>query len=620
MNQALQSAVDVLTGRTVELELAGQETVVIPPRRRERRLGQRQPAEARITGRFVWEGAEYQGTVRDVSNRGLCLALFGVAELGIPLGAGLSVVLDPPVQKNQQELVRLVWVQAEAGNLLLGLEYQQSAPNDFLNLDQIKIDPVWALRIAPALGLRRQVLPFAADDKQVYVACAEHLDDNVRQALEKALGMPVQAEAAEPSSLKRALDRVYGDLPATLGQRPRSVDLRALAEVPPEDIVGVCDELLHAAILRQASDIHIDPDPAGLHVRFRVDGMLDTYRRLPLAAHHGVVSRFKVLGGMDIAEKRAPQDGGFKHRFGRGGQTVDIRLASLPTRHGERLTIRLLALQTEALTLEKLGMSLRDLQIFEEALERPHGLILLTGPTGSGKSTTLYAAIRRILQMEGLNVLTVEDPIEYEIPGVAQVEVDQADKVTFLKALRSLLRHDPDVLMIGEIRDRETADVAIKASLTGHLVFSTLHTNSAASVVTRLIDMGVDRYLVAATLRLAVAQRLVRQLCPRCRKPRLLTAAEASGLGRVETARRLVHEPGGCIYCGKRGYSSRIGLFELLPIDDEFARRIANGAEEAELVAMMRARQIATLCDDGYEKLTQGLTSVREVMNAVVAW
>lgn len=221
-----------------------------------------------------------------------------------------------------------------------------------------------------------------------------------------------------------------------------------------------------------------------------------------------------------------PQDGAFQHRFGRAGQAIDIRVATLPTKHGERMTLRLLALQTESLTLERLGMSEQDLACFGQAIEKPHGMVLLTGPTGSGKSTTLYAAIRHLMTLENLNILTVEDPIEYKMKGVAQAEIDSADKVTFLKALCSVLRHDPDVVMIGEIRDAETADVAIKASLTGHLVFSTLHTNSAVSVITRLADMGVDRFLIAATLRLAVAQRLVRQLCPRCRKPRELTARE----------------------------------------------------------------------------------------------
>jgi type IV pilus assembly protein PilB len=295
-------------------------------------------------------------------------------------------------------------------------------------------------------------------------------------------------------------------------------------------------------------------------------------------------------------------------------------MATLPTKYGERMTIRLLALQTEALTLERLGMSEKDLDCFNHYLERPHGMVLLTGPTGSGKTTTLYAAVRRLMERENLNILTVEDPIEYEIKGVAQVEVDSADKVTFVKALRSLLRHDPDVVMIGEIRDAETADVAIKASLTGHLVFSTLHTNSAVSVITRLADMGVDRFLIAATLRLAVAQRLVRQLCPRCRKPRDLTVKEAAALSQPNLAGQRVYEPGGCIYCSGRGFVGRIGLFELLSLDEDWARLITRGAEEADLIERMRQDRATTLLEDGVLKLLAGVTSPREVLGAVSAW
>jgi type IV pilus assembly protein PilB len=284
------------------------------------------------------------------------------------------------------------------------------------------------------------------------------------------------------------------------------------------------------------------------------------------------------------------------------------------------MTLRLLALQTETLTVERLGMSPRDLSLFEKMVDLPHGMILLTGPTGSGKTTTLYAALRRLIARQSDNIITVEDPIEYSIPGVAQVEVDSADKINFTRALRSLLRHDPDVVMIGEIRDMETADVAIKASLTGHLVFSTLHANSAAGVVTRLADMGVERYLIAATLRLAVAQRLVRRLCEHCRQPRPLTAAEAAALNRVDDAGRTVFDPVGCKYCANRGYAGRLGLFELLPSDEQLARDIAHGASEGELIASVRSRNQGLLSDDAAEKLFTGTTSVPEALGAVAIW
>jgi general secretion pathway protein E len=280
----------------------------------------------------------------------------------------------------------------------------------------------------------------------------------------------------------------------------------------------------------------------------------------------------------------------------------------------------LLAMQTETLTLERLGMKEADLDAFRRAIALPHGIVLLTGPTGSGKTTTLYAALRKLLAEEALNVITVEDPIEYEIPGVSQVEVDSADKVSFVKALRSVLRHDPDVLMIGEIRDADTADVAIKASLTGHLVFSTLHTNSATNVVTRLTDIGVDRYLIAATLRLAVAQRLVRRLCQRCRKPRPLTEPEARLFGSPSAAGREVFDAVGCLYCGGRGYTGRIGLFEVWPIDESTTRAIGAGATEGDLTASAIAAGCSTLKTDALGKLLAGDVSTRDALSAIIEW
>ncbi|HZZ71265.1 MAG TPA: GspE/PulE family protein [Pirellulales bacterium] len=487
-----------------------------------------------------------------------------------------------------------------------------------LDMDRVRIDPAWALRVPPSLALRRQVLPIAAVDGQIYVACADETDLQTLQAVQRHFDMPICPQRAEPLSLKRSLGRIFGDLKSAAAGA--AIARGRTSETDLKDATGLCDELLHAAVVREASDVHIDPHEDGVQIRFRVDGQLEKYRKLSSVLHNGLVSRFKVLAGMDIAEKRAPQDGQFRHRYGPTNQTVDIRVATLPTAHGERMTLRLLALQTESLTLERLGMLAGDLAQFESAINKPHGLILLTGPTGSGKSTTLYAAIRRLMSLDDLNIVTIEDPIEYGIPGVAQVEVDSADKVSFGKALRSVLRHDPDVVMIGEIRDRETADVAIKASLTGHLVLSTLHTNSAASVITRMTDMGIDRYLTAATLRLAVAQRLVRRMCEHCRTPRPMTVAEAIAFDRPDAAGTTVYEPKGCLYCANRGYIGRLGLFELLPCDENVARDIARDAKEAEIVAYSRAQGMPRLIDDGFEKVTAGLTSIKEAMSAVTVW
>jgi type II secretory ATPase GspE/PulE/Tfp pilus assembly ATPase PilB-like protein len=347
--------------------------------------------------------------------------------------------------------------------------------------------------------------------------------------------------------------------------------------------------------------------------------MLEEYRRLPLELHPLISSRLKVLGAMDIAERRAPQDGRFAWTSTQGTE-IDVRAASLPTRNGEAITLRLLASKTTDLTLETLGMSAADLETFSAAIQKPHGMILLTGPTGSGKSTTLYAGIRRLIAERALHVVTVEDPIEYEIDGVAQVAVDAADKVSFAKALRSILRHDPDVIMIGEIRDAETADIAIKAALTGHLVLSTLHTNSAVSAVTRLADMGVAPFLIGATLRLVVAQRLVRRLCSHCRRPQPLTEAEAIGLGDAAAAAQTACAHGGCLYCAGRGQSGRLGLFEMLAFDEELSRATSQGADEAQILKLARQKGFRRLVDDARTKVLQGQTTAVEALTAVTVW
>jgi type IV pilus assembly protein PilB len=283
--------------------------------------------------------------------------------------------------------------------------------------------------------------------------------------------------------------------------------------------------------------------------------------------------------------------------------------------------MRLLAVQTESLTLDRLGFTVADRDRIESFLQRIQGMMILTGPTGSGKTTTLYAAIRMLLEDRNVNIITVEDPIEYEIAGVAQCEVDPVGaKVDFARALRSILRHDPDVVMIGEIRDKETADIAIKAALTGHMVLGTLHTNSAAASVTRLIDMGVEPYLVGAALRLTVAQRLLRRLCRHCRIPRPLTEEEAVYINHPELAGTTIYEPSGCIYCGDRGYSGRIGLYELLELSSEWARGIAEGQGESELLANMRQAGVKSLLEDALSKLVSGDTSYQEVLQIASSW
>lgn len=385
------------------------------------------------------------------------------------------------------------------------------------------------------------------------------------------------------------------------------------------DVVATCDEILETAFSRNASDIHIDPEENILLVQLRVDGSLEPLRKLPKAIHNALVGRYKVLSRMDIAERRMAQDGRFAQKLGPDERKIHIRTATLPTTHGERMTLRLLATETEQLTLNKLGMSPAAMKVFADYTGQRQGMILLSGPTGSGKSTTLYAALRHRLAHHPGRIITVEDPVEFDIVGVAQSEVDTADKLRFDTVLRNILRSDPDVIMIGEIRDHDSADVAIKAALTGHLVFSSIHTNSAAGVVTRFIDMELQPYQVAATLKLCIAQRLVRKLCTHCRKPRSLTATEATIIGRPGAAGSQIYEPAGCPLCRERGFRGRVGIFELLPIDDDLSRLVVEGADEGALIRRARERKIPSLRDDAAEKLLAGRTSYEELV-IVSAW
>jgi type II secretory ATPase GspE/PulE/Tfp pilus assembly ATPase PilB-like protein len=390
-------------------------------------------------------------------------------------------------------------------------------------------------------------------------------------------------------------------------------------EVQEQDVVAICDELMEIAFERNASDIHIDPEENVILVQLRIDGVLETLRKLPKSLHAAVISRYKVLSKMDIAERRMAQDGRFYQCLGPNQKRIHIRAATLPTTHGERITLRLLAVETEQLTLARLGMSEMALRTFANYTSQRQGMILLSGPTGAGKSTTLYAALRHRMGHYPGRFITVEDPVEFDIIGVAQIEVDSADKVSFNTVLRNILRSDPDVIMIGEIRDHDSADVAIKAALTGHLVFSSIHTNSAAGVVTRLIDMGLEPFQVAATVRLCIAQRLARRLCPVCRKARQLTAAEAGAVGRPDAVNATVYDPKGCDHCRGVGYKGRVGLFEPLPIDDDLGRLIVENKSEAEIARRARERKIPGLRDDAAAKLLAGVTSFDEII-AVSAW
>lgn len=407
-----------------------------------------------------------------------------------------------------------------------------------------------------------------------------------------------QAYASQDGSAAQVVGEVEGeaDLSLLMQDIPEIEDLLESEDDAP--IIRMINALFTQAAHEQASDIHIEPFESTSVVRFRVDGTLRNIVRPKKALHNALISRIKIMAQLDIAEKRLPQDGRITLRV--GGKPVDVRVSTLPTGHGERAVLRLLEKDAQRLNLEALGMAPDTLAEFDRLISCPHGILLVTGPTGSGKTTTLYAAISR-LETTTTNIMTVEDPIEFDLAGIGQTQVNERIDMTFARALRSILRQDPDIIMIGEIRDMETARIAVQASLTGHLVLATLHTNDAASAVTRLTDMGVEPYLLASSLLGVLAQRLVRQLCLACREKRV-----EQGYVRWYSV--------GCDKCGQSGYVGRRGVYELLLVDESIRTLIYRNVVATEIFSVGRAQGMRTLREDGNRWIEAGITSLEEVI------
>jgi general secretion pathway protein E len=444
--------------------------------------------------------------------------------------------------------------------------------------------------------------------------------------LRRVLGVPVRVVSIEPAeAFERRLADVYTranqsaafvadnlehdmDLSRLVREMPKVEDLLESENDAP--IIRMINVLLTQALRQRASDIHIEPYEGRSVVRFRVDGTLQNVVEPHRALHAAMLSRIKVMANLDIAEKRLPQDGRISLRL--AGRQVDVRVATLPTAYGERAVLRLLDKEDGRLELPSLGMAPATLASVDELIHQPHGIVLVTGPTGSGKTTTLYAALSRI-DSRGLNIMTVEDPIEYELAGVSQTQVNPRIEMTFARALRSILRHDPDVIMIGEIRDLETAQIAVQASLTGHLVLATLHTNDAISATTRMIDMGVEPYLLSSSLLGSLAQRLVRKLCPACKRAYTPSDADLAEFGPGLRGAELFG-PGGCAACQGTGYAGRTGIYELFIVDEEAKRLIHAAGSEHRLREHAQGRRMATLREDGMRWVLGGVTSLEEVV------
>lgn len=493
--------------------------------------------------------------------------------------------------------------------------------------------------VPEAIARRYRVLPLTVSDSVLEVATADPTDMECERSIAFATGRKVRLLLVSPIVVDAALDRIYSQEDGQASGVAASVinrilenvadryEVQSVTEQDPQDlatgleegeggdrpVIRLVDYVLAEGIASRASDIHLEPGEDGLVVRYRIDGVLRQVLALPRVAGVPLVSRVKIISRMDIADRMRPQDG--RARVIVNGRQVDLRVSTLPASHGEKVVIRILDGTSASMSFDQLGMNDSDLDRLRRLLGTREGVVLVTGPTGSGKTTTLYTALRQIQERGGVNVVTVEDPVEYRLPGVVQVQVNEKSGLTFASALKSILRQDPDVVLVGEIRDRETAATAVQASLTGHLVFSTLHTLDAASSVARLVDIGVESYKIAAALKGVVAQRLLRRLCTHCRQ-----VAHHAPPRRVRAwlpPDTVHHEAVGCEECGGTGYRGRLAALEVLIVDREVEHRIAQGQPVDRIVDAARVAGMTSLWESGVRHVRRGDTSVEELMRVL---
>jgi general secretion pathway protein E/type IV pilus assembly protein PilB len=500
------------------------------------------------------------------------------------------------------------------------------------NLTGIRVSPE-ILRLVPRdFAVRHDLLPLARDGRRLHVAVGDPLAtegvdslcyltgleivatvaplDELRSAIEHSYGRDA-VESAEPEgAVEFSSDGVTGD--DSLGEEEGRAALESDAPV-----IALVHAIIHQAVRRGASDIHFEPLGRRFRVRYRIDGLLVEAENPPKRLQASILSRLKIMANLSIAEKRVPQDG--RVQVVVAGRSLDLRVSSLPTAHGESIVMRVLDKSGLTPGLSELGLTHVDRETLERLIRLPDGMLLVTGPTGSGKTTTLYSCLHH-LNRPDCKIITVEDPVEYQLAGINQVPVRAAIGMTFAAALRAMLRQAPNIVMVGEIRDRETAETAINASLTGHMVFSTLHTNDAPGAITRLIDMGVPPFLVASSLRAVLAQRLVRRNCPACSRPYRPEPDELRALNfsEKEASAAVFRKGAGCAECGGTGYRGRIGIFELLVVDDEIRMLIHTRVGESKLREKVRATGLRTLREDGIRQVTAGLTTLEEVFSITV--
>lgn len=483
--------------------------------------------------------------------------------------------------------------------------------------------PVLEDKVSARFLREAHVLPLSVGSDGIALAMADPFNRFAIDAVRVLARQPVKPSVAVPAELEAAIERLHGRdevvtaqlVDVTAGADDDAIDADRLKDLASEaPVIRLVNQLIFRAIDRRASDIHIAPAEDRLRVRYRIDGILREVEAPPVKLRAAIVSRIKIMARLNIAERRLPQDG--RAKIAVRGVPIDLRVATVPTMYGESVVMRLLNRDAVRLDFAALGIGARNLDAYMKIIERPHGIVLVTGPTGSGKTTTLYASLVRLNTPER-KILSVEDPIEYQLEGIDQIQVKPGIGLDFANILRSLLRHDPDIMMVGEIRDLETAEIAVQAALTGHLVLSTLHTNSAAASVTRLLDMGVREFLLTSTVNGAAAQRLVRTLCRHCRQPfrPIPELVEQLGLSQYSGGADItLYRPGGCGECGGSGYYGRTSIFEVLTVNDSIRSLILRHAEVNEIQRVAVEQGMRTMYDDGMMKALAGETTIEEVL------
>ncbi len=499
------------------------------------------------------------------------------------------------------------------------LEFQLGIPS--INLETVTLSPKLSKYIPVSLARKHRMIPVKVENDSLYIAMEDALDFIALEDARVVSGMEIIPRIASEHAIEAAINKMYGnenaetaikELSEENAAETASEDSKSTADISNAPIVRLVNSIFEQAVKAKASDIHVEPSEVNVRVRMRIDGQLVTILTIPKKAQSSVITRLKIVGSMDIAEKRLPQDG--RYKLSVSGREIDVRMSSLPTVHGEKIVMRLLDKENFMISKDQLGFSKENIKKFNALLSNPHGIILITGPTGSGKSTTLYSMLSE-LNKTTENIITVEDPVEYSIGGINQVQVNSKAGLTFSTGLRSILRQDPDIIMIGEIRDQETVDIAIRAAITGHLVLSTIHTNDAPGTISRLENMGIPSYMLAASLVGILSQRLVRKICTSCKTKYTPSKFELSAAGLPPSYNKEIFIGKGCSNCNNTGYRGRTAIHEILIIDREVRDMMTTGATADEIRDYAISKQhMSTLAAECISLMGKGETSIQEVI------